>query len=198
MGLPEELEQLLERLNAPRAGERLEAQKQLIHMGAAISDVLVATLRTGTDYQRAHAAIVLGRIRDMRALAALMEMRAQPDLLIRMEGAKALGALQNAHAVVALIDWLGTEKSVLVQMAIVQVLADIMVEAVHKALTEALRRTESPSLRYLIIRVLGQRDDPRAIEAIFPYLQDPDYHVQHESVLALEKLGFMPDKDRKQ
>jgi HEAT repeat protein len=46
--------------------------------------------------------------------------------------------------------------------------------------------------------VLGQRGDPHAIKAIFPYLQDPDNHVQHEAVLALEKLGFMPDKDRKQ
>ena len=117
---------------------------------------------------------------------------------IRSHTQKALGALQSAHAIVALIDWLGTEKSVLVQMAIVQVLADIMVDPVHKALTEALHRTESPSLRYLIIRVLGQRGDPRAIDAIFPYLQDPDYHVQRESVLALGRLGFMPDKDRKQ
>jgi HEAT repeat protein len=198
MGLPEEIEPLVERLNAPRAGVRLEAQKQLIHMGAAISDALATVLRTGTDYQRAHAAIVLGRIHDMRALVALMEMRAQPDLLIRMEGAKALGALKNAHAVVALVDWLGTEKSVLVQMAIVQVLAEVMAEPVQKALMETLRRTESPSLRYLIIRVLGQRGDPRAIDAIFPYLQDPDNQVQRETVLALRKLGFMPDKDRKQ
>jgi HEAT repeat protein len=198
MRTPEEIDRLVERLNAPRAGERLEAQKQLIHMGKTVSDVLAAVLRTGTDYQRAHAAIVLGRINDIRALAVLLDMRAHPDLLIRMEGATALGALRNPHATAALIDWLGTEESVLVQTSIVQALAPITGTPVLKALIDAMRRTESPSLRYLIIRVLGERGDPRAIDAVFPFLRDPDYHVQRETVLALQKLGFMPDKDREQ
>jgi HEAT repeat protein len=198
MWTPEEIDRLVERLNASRAGERLEAQKQLIHMGKAVSDALAAVLRTGTDYQRAHAAIVLGRINDVRALAALLDMRAHPDLLIRMEGATALGALENPHAAAALIDWLGTEESVLVQTSIVQALAPIAGTPVLQALIDAMRRTESPSLRYLIIRVLGQRGDPRAIDAIFPYLQDPDYHVQRETILALKRLGFMSDKDREQ
>lgn len=198
MWTSEEIDRLVEHLDAPKAGVRLDAQKRLIHMGKAVSDALAAVLRDGTDYQRAHAAIVLGRINDIRALAALMDMRAHHDLLIRMEGATALGALKSPLAAAALIDWLGTEESVLVQTSIVQALAPITVTPVLEALIDAMRRTESPSLRYLIIRVLGQRGDPRAIDAIFPYLQDPDYHVQHESILALQKLGFMPDKDREQ
>lgn len=198
MATTDEIDQLVERLNASKAGDRVEAQKQLISMGQAVSDALAAVLRTGTDYQRAHAAIVLGRIKDVRALAALMDMRAHPDLLIRMEAAKALGTLENPHAVAALIDWLGTEESVLVQTSIVQALAGVAAEPVLNALINALHHTESPSLRYLIIRVLGQRGDRRAIDVIFPYLKDPDYHVQRETILALGKLGFMPDKDREQ
>ncbi|MBN1564781.1 MAG: HEAT repeat domain-containing protein [Anaerolineae bacterium] len=189
MFIAKSLDELIADLNQPNPIIQLSAQKQLIRLGHTVIDTLLDTLYTGSDAQRAHAAIVLGKLRDRRALDALLELRHHDNLLIRIDCAKALGVIRGAHTAAALIDWLAVEENVLVQTAIVQVLAETRLPQIYIPLVKALTHTPSPSLKYLIIRILGDLGDTHAAEVIFPYVDSTDHHIRREAIRALEKLS---------
>jgi HEAT repeat protein len=51
-----------------------------------------------------------------------------------------------------------------------------------------LRRTESSTLRYTLIRALGNLGDPRAVEAIMSFEFDENHHVRAHAQRALSQL----------
>ena len=166
----------------------LNARKQLVSLGETVIDELMKTLQIGSDMQRVHAAIALGKLHDMRAFDYLVQLRTHPNTLIRIDGAKALGALGTVAAIDILLSWLKTEHNILVQTAIVEALSGSRDNKIIEALLNLLHQADSPTLIYLVIRVLGDMGDPGIVDSIAAYANDSDHHIRREAKIALKKL----------
>ncbi len=190
MACLENIEGLLEDLDATDIFLSQEAQARLVVLGVAVVEHLISVLQTGSVRQRANAALVLGTIGNTRAIDPLYALSTDPSLTVRVNCASALGLIDDPRVVSSLIDWLEREEKAVVQSMIVKSLADKQDKRSTIPLIGALKRVESPSVRYIIIRALGNLGDPVAIESILPFVDDEDYHVKHDAKLALEKLGY--------
>ncbi len=166
----------------------LNARKQLVYLGKGAIDALAKTIQTGSDTQCVHAAIALGKLGDARAFEALLPLRMHSNTLIRIDTAKALGELDVAETVDALLDWLKAEHNILVQTAIVEALTGKRDDRVIQALLDLLHQADSPTLIYLVIRVLGDMGDRAIVDSISAYANDSDHHIRREAKIALEKL----------
>lgn len=181
---------LIQDLDTTDIGLNQRAQATLVLLGESVVEHLIAVLQTGSVRQRSNAVLVLGKIGDAKAFESLCHLRTDPSLAIRVNNASAIGFINTPQAVNSLVDWLEWEDEPIVQSMIVKSLAAKQDRRCTMPLLEALKRKGSPSVRYLIIRALGNLGDPIAIDSILPFVNDADHHVKHDARLALEKLGY--------
>lgn len=182
-----EISSLIEQLNQPE--ETLAIRQRLVAYGSASVEPLIAICESGSPLQTANAIVVLGEIGDRRAIDVLIRSLAHKSLLCRINAAQILGSFDDACVVQALLDHLPSAHE-LVQIWIVNSLGVIGNASCIKPLLDLLHQTASSSLRYMIIRALGDLGDPRTIADIMPYLEDDDHHVRYDARVALEKLGY--------
>lgn len=167
-----------------------EAQARLVALGEPVVDSPISVLHTGSIRQCANAVLVLGKIGNPRAIEPMCALSVDPTLAVRVNCASALGLIDDPQVVSFLVDWLGWEKEAIVQSMIVKSLADKQDKRSIAPLSGALKQMESPCVRYMLIRALGNLGDPVAIESILPFVNDEDHHVRRDAKLALEKLGY--------
>jgi HEAT repeat protein len=105
-----------------------------------------------------------------------------------MSSAKALGALRCPEAVAGLLQWLAAEPDTMVLIWIALSLGKLGDHSATEALIALLQTAQSETLRYSVVRALGDLGDKRAIPAIRPYLVDPDRHVSKHAQQALTML----------
>jgi HEAT repeat protein len=183
-----EIETLLETLGKD-AFTRLAARRELVAYGSIAVEPLIRLLQTGTLIQIASAIVALGEIEDRRAIQPLIQQLRGKHQLIRMNAATALGSFRGTEVIDALLESLHDE-SELVQTAAVVALAALQEPCTVKPLIALLDRTPSASVRYIVIRALGDLGDTRAISHIIPFQHDEDLHVQRDAHEALIKLGY--------
>jgi HEAT repeat protein len=169
----------------------LLAQQALATLGPAAVQPLIAALGSENTRQTAAAVIVLGKLGDPRARSSLMALFDHPAAVVRMNAARALVSLRDEHTVLFLGEWLVSEPNGMVQTALIEALDMLGDRRALDILLMMLDRVEAPSLRYLIIRALGNLGDVRSISAILPFIHDEDHHVRSDAQRALEKLGYL-------
>ena len=110
---------------------------------------LIEALRTGRPRARRAAANALIEIPDPRAIDPLITTLGDPDELVRLNAALALGEFQGRPELSTIVEPLS-----------------------------AALRDESPVVRAMAASALGRAKDPGAVPALIEALDDPDYGVQ--------------------
>lgn len=175
---------------------RTTARQALVEAGQTAVNPLIQALEHDHIHQKANIIAALGIIGNAQVIPPLLAMKKHPNLLIRINTATALGRVGDKEIEQILVDWLNEEKDTLVQIELVNALARIGEESSITVFMSLLIHTPSATLRYLIIRHLGELNDKQAIAAILPFIDDPDQHVQSHAQDALVKLGHMGARQR--
>lgn len=160
--------------------------EDLVKMGAAAVEPLLAVLHDPNPNVRAGAARALGKIGDRRALRSLeFCLRFDSSAEVRKSAVWALH-LGDARAVPVLIDALG-DTDEWVRFGAVIVLAKIGTLAV-KSLTEALHNTD-PVVRAMAAETLGRIGDRRAADTLALLLFDNSLTVRDQAAVSLGRMG---------
>jgi len=140
-------------------------------------------------WARHGAVIVLGNIRDARAVPALISALADSSEYVRVEAARALAKIRDERAVEPLISvleqdelhWVRREAAT--ALHVVGVHSSGVVEALVNALQDG-----SWEVRAEVARALGRVDDADAVPQLLQALADSSYSVRNSAVHALANL----------
>lgn len=176
----------IEALNSTDADEVKAAKDHLRAVGASAIDPLIAAMLSCENRQCWQAADVLADLQSDRAFAALSQALNMAHPLVSQTAARSLEKY-GKRAVQPLIDSL-PNATYMTQLRIVTALETLGDSRAVTPLIALLATVTVSSLRYTIIQALGKLGDPRAIDIIRPYLDDPDHHVRHRTEQAIALL----------
>lgn len=173
------------------AGDDTPAKLQVIAAlsdiaGRQASDVLARVLKEDPQEDcRAAAARRLRELNPAGAEPALVAAAADSSPAVRLEVARALGAVGGRNAVEALVGLLEDEPAVTVEAlgALARLRAVDALPAVAKCLESA-----SAQVRAAAAETLGQLGDERFVEPLLAAFEDPDPRVRIAAVQAVAKL----------
>ncbi|MFO1156126.1 MAG: HEAT repeat domain-containing protein [Rhodospirillales bacterium] len=187
-------ELLVRQLGANDPSMRARASEELVTMGPAAVNPLIAALLDSNLVVREEAAATLDRIdsewpksdaartRVPAFIAALGDKNGD----IRKAAARSLGKIGDARAVEPLTATL-QDDDWNVRSAAAEALADIGSPAV--SLLIATLRNRDPQVRKAAAETLGKIVDARAAEPLIAALRDDDWDVQSTAAQALGKIG---------
>jgi len=181
-------EVLISRLTSDNETWRVDAERRLLAMGPAAVEPLVHSLRHASPSVRVHALHALGRLKDLRALDAVIGALADTENL----GAVAIAAEK------ALIAWGDPVKTSLIQVSVagpsavrpraIRALGKIGGEDLEDILLPLLKDAE-PGVRTQGALALVAALEERSIERVAPLLTDPEKWVRYEVAAALLSVG---------
>jgi HEAT repeat protein len=158
----------------------------LVRIGEPAFQKLVALLGDPTAAGRPYAAHTLGKMRDARAVDALIAALHDADIAVVLKAVFALGQIGEARAIPAIVGLLGHENEEL-QTTLTQVLEAFGASAVPDLL-RAMEDERWPA-REQAAHILGLIGDERAFPALVNALQDTEWQVRFAAVTALGYLG---------
>lgn len=180
------IEAWIEALNSTDPDEVKAAKEHLRTVGAPAIGPLIAAMLSCENRQCWQAADLLADLQSDSAFAALSQALNMVHPLVSQTAARSLEKY-GKRAVQPLIDALPAA-SYMTQLRIVTTLETLGDSRAVTPLIALLELVTVSSLRYTIIQALGKLGDPRAIEVIRPYLDDPDHHVRHRTEQAIALL----------
>jgi HEAT repeat protein len=189
MDTDESIHVLIDKLDIIDLDVRLTAQRKLVERGAEAFEPLIEAMQSGSGARCWVAAKVITEIDASRAVQPLIDALANSsNIILRQIAAQLLGKLDGPQAVTALITALA-DYPVMVQLAAAEALGKLGdVRAVAPLIT-ALQNSESTTMQHTIIRALCSLGDPRAIEAILPFVNNENHHVRAQAADALKKFN---------
>lgn len=181
------INQLLTALRG-EAREREAAQAQLVAMGAAVVEPLIAMVTAAVGREARAAAEVLGEIGDERAFQPLVTALRSDNLLLAGSAVVALEKYK-AHDVVAHFLEALPQVRIMTQQSL---LLALQRAGDHKAvapLLHLLQTAESPVLRVALIKVLGELGDATILPTIHLFVNDEDHHVRDWAQAVITKFA---------
>ena len=146
----------------------------------------IAALKDDDWAIRQEAAVLLGRLKDPRAVSPLASILRDPDRSVREAAVEALTSI-GAPAMSALGTCLA-DPNLSVQEAASAVLSSIADNSVLDQLLPALR-SQNWIVRMHATKALGRIQDPESISSLVPLLQDTVKAVREEASSALAAIG---------
>lgn len=187
------VEYLINTLNAKLWQTRSQAADALIHLGEPAVEPLMQAIRNAQfGYHYLPLAVrALGGIGDERAVPLLIDILASDHVHAVQEAAKGLGHIGTPKAIEPLInvfrqDW-DDDETITAWQEASKALAAIG-EAALLPLIEGLQDTNSIVCSG-VIDALGQLRDPRAVDPLVSMLQDEDRQVRADAAEALGSIG---------
>jgi HEAT repeat protein len=166
---------------------RETAIEALRSIGSPAVDAVGACLAAPDLSVQESASAILSTIADERVLAQLITALGSHDWIVRMHAAKALGRVQNATAITALIPLL-QDKVKAVREEVATTLATIGNPAIP-SLLETLQH-EDWLVRLHAVEALGKTRSRQAVEPLLSVLfHDRDSAVREDVVRALGEIG---------
>lgn len=184
------VEDLIEDLVQADFQQSKTAKEQLVALGHAVVDELMAALPAANDQQRWKIITVLSEIGDTRAVPAFIDCLRSRSSAIQAAAAQFLGNSGDKRAVEPLLRHLVDDESACSQVWIIQALGKLRDSRAVEPLLSIVQTTDSSSVRYTAIEALGNIGDVHAIEIIRQYADDSCHHVRSRVVTALERLHF--------
>jgi HEAT repeat protein/beta-lactamase regulating signal transducer with metallopeptidase domain len=146
---------------------------------------LIQAISDENSSVRLSAVETLGKLRDPRAVQALIEaLRQDPDPKVRAMAAWALGEIEDPAAASALSAALREDDDQGVRVQAAEALGNIEDASAIGALGEAVA-DPSVEVRRAAVEALGNMDDPRVVPLVLPSLRDDDVEVRRSAVDAL-------------
>jgi HEAT repeat protein len=186
-----DVRQLIEKLGDADPTERLTANQELVRIGKPAVPSLIPLLKETNTPRCWQAASILGQIGDQTCVPAVIEALESHHPILRQTLARVLGEL-GGDAVLSPLRELIHDNSVLVQLQAVKALGILKDTASIPALVEILQQTQSESLRYTTIEILGKIGSPDIASIIEPFKDDPSHHVRKRTEIALSLLKGQP------
>src|SRR5579884_2135924 len=185
------LELLIQTLAAPDDTQANNAVQVLLAIGPAATPSLLSYLQTQPpNAVRVRIVEVLKGGRDRQALPTLLQLVADPSTAVQQQVAAALAALAPA-SIFGLIDLVTTSPDDLVASRAAQVLISIGSEVVEPVVSHL--HPIVPERTRLLVEVLEEVPDTRAIPALVSFLQTPQSE-QLLTIAAIRALGRIPDR----
>ncbi len=152
------------------------AVETLVRIGSPSVPHLIDALKSNNGDLKLHAAGLLGRIKDSRAVEALMPLLEDNNSQVRFTVGNALRNLAippglKAEYMVKTGDWKGA------------------VSLGRESVPHLIKVLEDKSKRSYAINALGEIGDERAFEALNSIIKDEDINIRLAVVTALEKTG---------
>lgn len=192
MNVPLQAQQLLDALQEVDMTAQLAIEDELLAIGPGAIAPLVAAMLGPDDkvcYKAAHVlAKMAAETRDPSLVDPMCEALHSPQLMVRQVAAQVLGMLGDCRAVMPLIEALKDEKP-LVQLWAAESLGRLGDPGIVAPLVKALKRTDAPTVRYTIIRILGGLGDPSVLPVILKYQDDENHHVRARVRDAVKELS---------
>lgn len=167
---------------------RKKVEAALGRIGAAISERLRTLLSDDTPTVRAHAAGVIGRIRDKAAVDNLIAAIGDEDQDVRAHAAEALGFIADARALSPLSQRLGADDAFLVRSQAARALGRLgdaaAVAPLSKALDDAF-----PWVQVSAAEALGDLGEASAVDALTSHLDAATPPVRVAILQALRAIG---------
>jgi HEAT repeat protein len=172
-----------------RSKERTFAEEELAPAANNQATVhLHAALHDEDEIIRVAAATVLGRLRDISSVAALLPAALEDESSsVRREAQSALVKIGEATVVKALEDFL-TSKNVAAACSAANLLGQFKDRSSAGPLINALGNQDR-KVRAAAAKALGMLAVDAAVEPLIARLDDSDYHVKQEVLNALTKIG---------
>jgi len=148
---------------------------------------LVNDLKKGIGLVRVNAATELGRLRERRAVPALIESLKDPNMALRSNAAFALGEIGASEAAPRLIDLLRDPEE-RVRKSVVKALGMIRAKEAVAPLIQVLDADNSRVIRKSALRSLGQIGDPKAFGAVERFISHADPTLADAAKKASEML----------
>jgi HEAT repeat protein len=145
---------------------------------------LIALLKDIDPEIREESASMLGELRDLRSLDALIEALNDTESDVRYAAINSLGELRAIDALIAAIK----DKNAGTRYESVYILGNLGDLRAVESLIGALEDKES-SVRAVAARSLGNLGDLRAVEALIGALEDKESSVRVESACSLGKIA---------
>ncbi len=188
--LKKEPETLLPYLEAAmRDGNDADLRNAAMDIYAALSSLAVPDLnRLVTDADpeiRNFACVLLGNIRDIQSVPALLGALKDEETNVKHAAAEALGKTGDPSAVPGLLEALASEADWWSAFPIVAALGELKDE---RAVYPLLKRLDDEPLRVSIAMALGDIASPSALETMLPLLDDEDDGVKTQALLAVVKI----------
>jgi len=180
----ENLEREIARIDVQR---RSPASEQVAQVSVQLLELLIDVLATGDVNMRRAAAYGLSKMRDPRCLPALGEALNDPDETVRLWAVEGLASLDHPSAVAALVQALGDD-SVYVYYSALSALRNARGDLVWRLVVDELEAAP-PYMKKRLIKLLGDRAERQAIDALMELLRSSDAGVRYEAVEALRKIG---------
>lgn len=167
---------------------REAAAKALERIGEAAINPLITALQDQSDLVRAAAAEILGDLGASCAIDSLISLFHDENQYehVRREAAEALGKIGDARAIQPLISALQDERIWIQRSssnALVRI-GDLVVEPLIAAL-----RDQDSNVRGVVVEILAQIGDRRAVEPLYAVLSEVGFEVKWKVEEALITLG---------
>lgn len=169
------------------SSKMVSAKQQLIASGSDAIPVLIDVMNHGADKLAWRAASVLLQINEACAISALIEGLNSPNIVVQQVIAQGLGKSDDERVASALLAHLDT-CPITAQLGIVESLGRLADPRTIQPLVEKLTGTDSPTLRQLIIKVLGKIGGESVVEVIRQFEDDENHHVRSRVHDALEAI----------
>jgi HEAT repeat protein len=171
---------------------REDARRQLLTLGSAGVEPLIAALREESTRISWEAASILSEIDDPRWIQPMREVLSSRNPLLGHAAVTALTTLGSQAVEIFLTELPHCHHTVQTQM--LASLGKIGDQRAVTPLMRLLKTTHSATLRYMAIEALGQLGDKRSVKLIRAFENDENHHVRERVEIALERLGAVPPK----
>jgi len=144
-------------------------------------------LKKGIGLVRVNAAIELGKLKDRKAIPALLVALKDPNMALRNNAAFALGEIGAGEAVPHLIDLLRDPEE-RVRKSVVKAMGMIRARETVAPLIQVLETEISRVVRKSAIRSLGQIGDSAALSVVERFVSHPDPTLADAAKKSVERL----------
>jgi HEAT repeat protein len=178
-----ELEQLRANLDSP------SAILAVLKLGKVALDTLIEALNDENPKVRGHAAWLLSKIPDERAVEPLLASVGDKNRFVRQMTVEALGSIHSSQTIDALTKLLLHDFESLVRSWTADALSKFKDDRVVEPLIQAMQNDPEPEVRRLAAFALRTTKDSRALEPLINALQDPAEIVGIWARYALDEFG---------
>ncbi len=160
---------------------------------SAIQTALIDILAEKNEEISIHAAIILGRIGNHKAVPILIKSLTSPVAYLRAKSAKALGRIASNQAITFLINLLEDDFDY-VCVSSIEALGQIADKQTAPILIEKLNSNQ-PAIKPSIIRAFGKIKSPETLEFLIEATQSANEDIRQAAAFSLGEIGntkFLP------
>jgi hypothetical protein len=174
---------LIQQASELRGGDRQNMAR--VFEDSGLVERAIRQMRSLRWWQRFVAAQKLGAMRSARAVPALICAAGDRNPTVRLAALRALGDINDASAYPLLLQALEERATATPMLDIVLAIGS----SISPYLLERFESLRDTQFRIFYVRLLGLFQEPIALDALLPLVEDADPILRYEAIVALGAIG---------